>query len=451
MPPIPSAGRAALAALAMLALWTGLARPAQAQTGRWDRFAASASLREFAGVAYEAARYDKAGPLFVASAADALAADRAGALYDAACSFALARNLSAAADALGRAVEAGWSDAAWMQEDPDLASLRGSVRWHTDWSSLVVRTLGNREAARRSTVASARIVTEDVARFWAAVDAAGPALAARDTAAAADVFERLYLDPGTDALLAYVGAKVAGGPRDYAEALMRYPAYYASIRETTLALAALKPGIRAALRRATALHPGAVFPDVGLVVGVFSSGGTSLPQGLVLGVEMNTAAAGSPLGELPPGLREIVAPAANLPHVVVHELVHANQGGGAWSLLRGALVEGGADFVAGLVLPGAPDAHYTTWGRARDREVWTRFMAEKDGTDTGAWIGNASFRADDWTGDLGYYVGAEICRGYYAQAADKAQAVRDLLELRDPEAILAASGYASRYAAAPGE
>lgn len=434
--------------LVALALVFG-AIPASAQAGRWDRLAASDSVLTLAGEAYQGGRHAEAGPLYAAGAADALATSRPGALYNGACSFALAGQAAAAARALSAAVAAGWDDADWMQADSDLATLHD----RPEWAGLVARAAENRVAlrARQSQIREVRIVTEDVPRFWAAVDAAGPALAARDTAAAAAVFERLYLDPGTDKLLSYVTNKIAGGPQAYAVALMRYPAYYASIRENSLALAALEPEVRVALQRMAALYPSAVFPDVGLVIGVFSSGGTSTPEGLLLGVEMNTAAPDSPLGEMSLGLQGIIGPAAMLPHVVVHELVHANQGGGEWSLLRGVLVEGGADFVAALALPGAPDAHYTTWGRAHDRAVWARFMAEKGTTDTGAWIGNASFRADDWTGDLGYYVGAEICRAYYEQAVDTAQAIRDILELRDPAAILAASGYATRHAAAPAE
>ena len=44
--------------------------------------------------------------------------------------------------------------------------------------------------------------------------------------------------------------------------------------------------------------------------------------------------------------------------------------------------------------------------------------------------------------DIGYWVGYRISGAYYARAADTRAAVRDLLELRDPEAILRASGYA---------
>lgn len=426
-----------------------LAAPASAQTGRWARYHVASALGDSAGAAYQSRRYAEAGPLFAAAADAALAADRSSALYNAACSFALAGQAEAASEALGAAVRAGWAGDAHMQVDTDLTTLHG----RPEWDGLVARSAANREAAaaRQASVDSVRIVTEDVPRFWAAYDEALPALAARDTSAAAAVFERAYLDPGTDGLLAYVAVKV-GGPRDLVAALMRTPAYTASIRENTLALGSAEAPIRDGMRRLTALYPAATFPDVYLLIGALTSGGTALGPGLLLGAEMNAAAPDSPLGELSPGRRGTIGTPAALPHIVVHELVHANQDmNGQWTVLRNVLIEGGADFLAGLALPGAPEAHYTTWGRAYDRAVWTRFMAEKDATDYSEWTGNSGVRADDWTGDLGYYVGAEICRAYYAQAADKAQAVRDLLALRDPAAILAVSGYATRYAAAASE
>lgn len=437
-----SATPAAMRRLVLLAALA--AASASAQTVSWDAFTSGFALADSAGAAYQSGRHALAGPLFRDAAATVSGTDRASALYNAACSFALAGEPDLAMAALGDAVGAGWAMADHMESDTDLASLRADARLRTDWRSLVVRTLANAEAAPAGRGA-VRIVTEDVPRFWAAYDAALPALTARDTTAAAAILTRLYLDPGTDGLKGYVRLKI-GGPRELAAELMPYPAYYASIRATTLRLPAAEPAIRAGMDRMTAIYPEVTFPDVYLLIGALTSGGTSTGTGLLLGAEMNTAAPDSPLGELSPGTQGIIGQADQLPHVVLHELVHANQTmTGPWTVLRNVLIEGGADFLADLAMPGRTEAHYTAWGRAHDRAVWTRFMAEKDATDYRQWTGNATFRADDWTGDLGYYVGAEVCRGYYKQAADKAQAVRDLLAMRDPDAILAASGYAARY------
>lgn len=44
-----------------------------------------------------------------------------------------------------------------------------------------------------------------------------------------------------------------------------------------------------------------------------------------------------------------------------------------------------------------------------------------------------------WTG--GYWVGMRIAEAYVARAADNRAAIRELIEFRDPAAILEASGY----------
>ena len=43
--------------------------------------------------------------------------------------------------------------------------------------------------------------------------------------------------------------------------------------------------------------------------------------------------------------------------------------------------------------------------------------------------------------DLGYWVGYRIVKTYYQRASDKQQALRDILELSDPHAFLAKSGW----------
>ena len=45
-------------------------------------------------------------------------------------------------------------------------------------------------------------------------------------------------------------------------------------------------------------------------------------------------------------------------------------------------------------------------------------------------------------GDLGYFMGYRIAQAYYLKATDKAQAIRDLITVRDPAALLVQSGYA---------
>src|SRR5262249_24598584 len=111
------------------------------------------------------------------------------------------------------------------------------------------------------------------------------------------------------------------------------------------------------------------------------------------------------------------------------------------TLLRMALVEGGADFLASLVLPGGPEPHYRRWGREHEGMVWSRFQKEMDGRDVDDWIGNNGDATEEWPADLGYFIGYQIARAYYEQAEDKTAAVASLLALEEPDCILQESVY----------
>ena len=378
--------------------------------------------------------------MYAAAAPGALRASAASHWYNAACSYALAGNVHDAVDALDQAVEAGLGMMLLgLHKTP---TSRDSILTRSG-PGLITRMRANREAwnAQHANPDSVRIVTEDIARFWAAYD-----VAAQDTARAtqADAYARLYLTPGTEGLLAYVAAKI-GGADNLARRVAQRRRYYDSVRPQSLALASAEADIRNGMRRFQQLYPEATFPDVYLLVGALTSGGTSLPPGLTIGSELYSITEDTPLDEIG-GMAAFARQSDALPLIVVHELIHANQNwNGPPTLLRIAIAEGGADFLSELAMESTVEPIYRTWGRAHERQVWDRFMAEKDGSDWSDWSGNSGVDRGDWVGDLGYYVGYEIARGYYDQAADKRQAVRDLLRMEDPQAILATSGYADRF------
>ena len=50
-------------------------------------------------------------------------------------------------------------------------------------------------------------------------------------------------------------------------------------------------------------------------------------------------------------------------------------------------------------------------------------------------------RAGGWPGDLGYWIGYRVAKSYYDRAPDKTAAIKAIIEMRDPAAFLAASGW----------
>jgi hypothetical protein len=57
------------------------------------------------------------------------------------------------------------------------------------------------------------------------------------------------------------------------------------------------------------------------------------------------------------------------------------------------------------------------------------------------WFENCGSAPEGWPCEAGYWIGMRIAEGYVAHARDKRAAIRELLELQDPVAILKQSRY----------
>lgn len=290
---------------------------------------------------------------------------------------------------------------------------------------------------------SARIVADDVARFWAAYDAS-------TEADRAEVLQRMYLDRGTPGLQDMVVLRI-GSAASLVESMRRFPGYYRAARASTLRAGEFEPQIREAFRRLEEIYPEAVYPDVYFLVGNLSTGGTTSGRGLLIGTEVYARNEQTPEEEMLPFMLATFGSVEALPHIVAHELVHYQQDYAPGNtLLRQALNEGVADFVAELI-SGAhvnPAAH--AYADAHEAELWCEFREQMHGTDTSAWLYNGA-RSTDRPGDLGYNLGYRIAKAYHERAADRRRAVRDMLKIRDFGAFLEASGYGARFACPAGE
>jgi hypothetical protein len=335
---------------------------------------------------------------------------------------------------------------------------------------------------------SVQIVTRDIPNFWRAYDLA----AGKDSAERVRIVETVYLQPGSPGLRDWMRVRLmnpdtvrarlvaAGWPRarldslppdssrkvtapfyerSAAEQLLRavgsYPRYYAAVRPTTLSVdtnTRVTQGIRRGLTRLAALYPEARFPNIYFLIGTLSTGGTVAQSGMLMGTEQSASDPTTPLDELPDWARK------NMPNhrfeqlvvLVVHEAVHTQQkpmpAGQHDNLLRHALGEGIADFIAELAVgPRASKQPREIYGLAHEHDIWVDFQDEMQGGDSTirTWMYNGMVPAGQNHGavDIGYWVGYRIAGAYYARAADKRAAVRELLELRDADAILRASGY----------
>ncbi len=275
-----------------------------------------------------------------------------------------------------------------------------------------------------------QILTEDVTRFYQVYDAAG----GHPTA---EQLDRDYLTPGTPGLHEFAHLRRVTGPA-IADAIEKRPQIYADARRCLSALPAVKQRLATAFAKLAELYPEARFPPVTILVGRGRPVGITNPSGVSIGLEALCAA-----DLMNPNLED------RFVHTIAHEYGHIQQtpalqalesGAPGATVLRLSLIEGGAEFTAELISGDVGNYQHKIWTRGREAAIEQAFVRDEDKTDTSQWLNNGPGTAEK-PGDLGYWVGYRIVKAYYSRAADKHRALREIYDLRDPEAFVAESGW----------
>lgn len=273
-------------------------------------------------------------------------------------------------------------------------------------------------------------VVDDAERF-AALFARGPADAA--------ALQLDYLQPGSPGITIFTPHRIQNATNLARAVAAQRADYERAIRLCLPVARGLRQEVGDILARVGQVLGQDRAAPAYLVFGAGNSGGTAGPAGLVLGLEVICQQADTP-----------AAVAQVLKDFVAHEMVHVYQEragamAGPGSLLKQALIEGFADHVMHQVLGGQTlaDAARSRYGLAHEARLWQAFRADVvAGRERTNWLYRQDMGASGQPPDMGYWIGKRICEAYLARATDKAAALRTLLQMRDPEAVLAASGYA---------
>ena len=303
-----------------------------------------------------------------------------------------------------------------------------------------------------TTPAGAQFVTADIGRFWEAYDAGG-------SAGTASAFQSRYLDVASPGLRDFIQARSLTAA-SLTQMVRAYPRYFAAIRANTLRLSqssTVLDRVRQNYVRIETLYPASIFPPVTFLIGRFSTAGTVRQSGILVGTEFFAIDEATPLDELGAFQRVNVRALDSLAVIIAHEHTHVLQGqagavGSASSatLLEQSLHEGIADFVGELVSGSHINAHVHAYGLLHEGELWTEFKAVMNGTNVSQWLYNQGTATGERPGDLGYFIGYRIAKAYYDKAADKVAALREIIEMKNAVAFLAASGYDAQVSSARG-
>jgi hypothetical protein len=265
----------------------------------------------------------------------------------------------------------------------------------------------------------------------------------------ADALQRGYLDGAGPGVKVFTPAPRIVDAQRLAKVVAAHPdAYRYAIRACLPQLPALRSDLRAIYLAYAGLVPERPLPAISVVFGALTSGGTADSERQVIGLEVTC-----PPGTTPSQFR------TTMRGFFAHETVHTWQDDDtpaklADYLLAQALTEGVADYLATLVTGEIPGQERDAWARAQEATLWQEFQRDraaiKGGSDVHKliaspqfrrWFANCGSAPEGWPCEAGYWVGMRIAEAYVARASDKRAAIRELIELRDPDAILKASGY----------
>jgi len=273
----------------------------------------------------------------------------------------------------------------------------------------------------------AEVRTSDVDLFYRIYDAA-------KGAPTGEALQRDYIDAGSDGVRQFVRYRIKSG-NDLAEKIAENRQVYDHARDCMSVLPAVKVKLAGAFQKLAEIDPEATFPPVTILIGRDNSGGATGKSGVLIGLEVACRSSW-----LQPDLTERIY------HLIAHEYGHIEQFPGGDedatpdTVLKQSLVEGGAELVAELISGQVSNVHLQDWTKGRVREIDEKFLAEQDSKDLSDWLYKGPGTPEK-PGDLGYWVGYRIAKAYYLKAPDKRLALQTLLELKDPKAILAGSGW----------
>lgn len=249
-----------------------------------------------------------------------------------------------------------------------------------------------------------------------------------------------YLQPASYGLNEFFRIKIRD-ERKFASVVESLLPHFKTLDAYTFDVTSLRPELERMFERFSAWTDDAQPLDVYFVVGRFSSAGTVTNKGILIGVEhyaWTVPAASSAQGYK---FKAFETMSQSIAHEYIHSLQHQ---AGPKTLIRAAIFEGGADFLAALATDTSLAAKESyQYGMANERAVWQRFERDMHATDVSQWIANSKTR--EWPADMGYFVGYQIAKRFYENMKDKRAAFRHLTYVADPNFILLTSQYGSQF------
>lgn len=277
------------------------------------------------------------------------------------------------------------------------------------------------------------VVTADIDNFWEAHDAIRKE---KDSTKHLQILYKLFVDKGTPGLKAIMEAR-RYKPQEYVDAINNYPLMWESIRANTYLANDLSVEIADGIEKIRKIYPDLKPAKVYFTVGVFRTGGTTMDDKVLIGVETAFGDKNVNVSEFPDSLDYIKKywatrdnPTKDFALTNVHEYIHTQQRQDLESnLLSIALLEGIAEYISTLAmeLKKSPEPSII-YGKQHNNAVKAAFEKQMFSKDYGYWLWSEQ-ENEFGTRDLGYYIGYAMAEQYYNKSKDKQAAIKEMIEL----------------------
>ena len=274
---------------------------------------------------------------------------------------------------------------------------------------------------------SERIITSDLDNYWSAYDRV---ITESDSAKRVELVQQYYVDKATQGLKDLMNVRRYTAA-ELADNMMKYQNYWSSIRANTSYLLKDRKEIEENLQKLKQVYPALQPANIYFAIGAFRSAGTYSNGNVLFGAEFMLAQKNTDKSELPERIKKVLDEYVpyDIPLIATHEYIHTQQK--PWEdqdIIHLCVAEGVAEFISTLVT-GRECSKTVKFGKANPQKVLDRYMIEivrDDDIWNWLWSDNQN---ELKVNDLGYYIGYEICERHYAQASNKEQAVKEMIEL----------------------
>lgn len=272
-----------------------------------------------------------------------------------------------------------------------------------------------------------KIYTSDITNFWIAFDSVNSTV---HNELKIKFITDLYINKATKGLNELISTRKLTA-EGWLIVINKYPKFWKSIRNKTLAILENKEEIEEIMGRYKKLYPKFKQPDIYFTVGCLTTGGTTSANQILIGTEIAAGDSTVDSSELIPFFKKYFKFNNNIVQMVAHEIVHTQQNlkvDSLPTLLSKCLMEGSSDLITEIVLNKPYKAVYIEYGDRNKLDLLKKFSVDCKTKDYSNWLYNYN-TSNDEPADLGYYMGYILSKEYYNNSKNEKKALKEIIEL----------------------